>query len=63
MTSKPDSVYYAERLEAELKAVDSATNDAVRRAHQELADHYRQQLAACAAVARGRSEALRPAAE
>ena len=63
MTSKPDSVYYAERLEVELKALESATNDAVQRAHLELVDHYRQQLAACAAATRGRSEASRPTAD
>jgi hypothetical protein len=63
MTSKPDSLYFAERLAAELKALETATNDAARRAHEALVDHYRQQLAACDAAARGLSEASRPAAE
>lgn len=46
MTSKPDSVYYAERLAAELKAFETATNEVARSAHQELAQHYAQMLAA-----------------
>lgn len=45
MIRKPDSVYYAERLAAELKALESATNEVVRSAHQELADHYAELLA------------------
>lgn len=44
MIKKPDSAYYAERLAAELKAVETATNEAVRSAHQELADHYAELL-------------------
>lgn len=63
MTSKPDSLYFLERLAAELKALETATSDAARRAHQALADHYQQQLAACDTVARGQPEASRPAAE
>ena len=46
MTSKPDSVYYAERLAAELKAFEAATNEVARSAHKQLADHYAQMLAA-----------------
>lgn len=46
MTSKPDSVYYAERLAAELKALETATNEVAKSAHQELAEHYAQMLAA-----------------
>lgn len=45
MTSKPDSVYYAERLAAELKALETATNQVARTAHQELAERYAQLLA------------------
>lgn len=63
MTSKPDSVYFAERLAAELRALETATNDAARRAHKALVDHYQEQLAACGAAARGSSETSRPAAE
>jgi hypothetical protein len=51
MTIKPDAVYYAERLAAELAALEAATNDAARRAHQELVEQYRQLVAACAAQA------------
>jgi hypothetical protein len=46
MTSKPDSVYYAERLAAELEAFESATNEVAKSAHQQLAKHYAQMLAA-----------------
>ena len=46
MMSKPDSVYYAERLAAELKAFETATNEVARSAHQELAEYYAQMLAA-----------------
>ena len=46
MTTKPDSVYYAERLAAELKALETATNPVARRAHDELAKHYADLLAA-----------------
>jgi hypothetical protein len=44
--TKPDSLYYAERLAAELEALEAATNDVARSAHQELADHYAERLAA-----------------
>jgi len=42
---KPDSVYYAERLAAELQAIETASNAVARAAHQELADHYAELLA------------------
>jgi hypothetical protein len=45
MTSKSDSLYYAERLAAELKAFEAATNDVAKNAHQKLAEHYAQMLA------------------
>ena len=45
MTNKPDSVYYAERLAAELKALETATNQVARTAHQELAERYAKLLA------------------
>ena len=63
MTNKADSLYFAKRLAAELKALETATNDAARRAHKALVDHYQEQLAACDAAARGLSEPSRPAAE
>jgi hypothetical protein len=53
MTKKPDSVYYAERLAAELAAVEAATSDAARRAHRALAEQYQQILAAFDATERG----------
>jgi hypothetical protein len=43
---KPDSVYYSERIAAELKAIETASNAVARAAHQELADHYAKLLAA-----------------
>jgi hypothetical protein len=66
MTSKPDSLYYAERLAAELAALEAATSDAARRAHQALAEHYQQLLAAsdtAASTADGFSKTSRLAAE
>jgi hypothetical protein len=51
MTDKPDFVYYAERLAAELKALETSTNEVARSAHQELADHYAQLLTAADAAA------------
>jgi hypothetical protein len=53
MTKKPDSVYYAERLAAELAAVEAATSDAARRAHRALAEQYQQILAAFDPTERG----------
>jgi hypothetical protein len=46
MKKLSDADYYAARLRAELEAVASATDEQVRAAHQVLADHYRQRLAA-----------------
>lgn len=63
MRNKPDSLYFAERLAAELKALETAKSDAARRAHKALVEHYQGQLAACDAAARGLSETSRPAAE
>ena len=48
MNNKPDSIYYAERLAAELKALETSTNEVARSAHQELADYYSQMLNASA---------------
>jgi hypothetical protein len=56
MRNKPDSVYYAERLAAELKAFETATNELARSAHQELADHYAQLLTASDAAASTRPQ-------
>jgi hypothetical protein len=45
MISKPDSVYYSERLAIERTAAASADNEAARAAHQALADQYALRLA------------------
>lgn len=50
MNNKPDSIYYAERLAAELKALETSTNEVARSAHQELADYYSQMLNAADAA-------------
>ena len=63
MTIKPDALYYAERLVAELTALEAATNDAARRAHEQLAEQYQQLVAAYDAAAVGSTRASRPAAE
>jgi len=50
MNNKPDSIYYAERLAAELKALESCTNEVAKSAHQELADYYSKMLTASGAA-------------
>lgn len=45
MMSKANSIYYAERLASELKALETATNEVAKSAHRELADHYAELLA------------------
>jgi hypothetical protein len=47
MNGKTDPDYYVTRLTAERDAAASATCDNARTAHEALADHYLQLLAAC----------------
>jgi hypothetical protein len=56
MMGKPDFVYYAERLAAELKALETANNEVARSAHRELADHYAQLLTVADAAASSGSQ-------
>ena len=46
MTSKSDRDYYLARIAAEQEAAESAISDWVRAVHLELADKYRERLAA-----------------
>jgi hypothetical protein len=46
MTEQLDANYYLSRLNAERAAAEAATSEAARAAHEELADHYLQLLAA-----------------
>ena len=46
MTSKSDRDYYLARIAAEQAAAESAASEWVRAVHLELADKYRERLAA-----------------
>ena len=47
MNKLSDAEHYALRLEAERRAMESATSEQARAAHRELADIYAERLAAC----------------